>query len=296
MSQLRFLVVDDAAFIRDLLKKSLRNCFPGCLVIDVNSAPKAQAALKTQIFDLILCDWEMPEMTGEDFLRWIRASENYQQMPFIMVTSRGEKDYIVKAVQAGVSDYIGKPFTPETLQTRVTRTLKKAGIAIPGFNRGGTTQGIANASVSVLTGGATISPSSAPPAASAISTAAAGAMAAFGGKKETPKAAPAKTTARGQAQINFASGYIAQSVVRDISLQRLNCLVKREDKLPQILENVVVSIVENEGASVARLNGYVHSIVAMENSIDSSALQLIIRFVDDDPEKLDLLSRYIEKL
>lgn len=293
MSQLRFLVVDDATFIRDLLKKTLRNCFPGCMVIDVNSAPKAQAALKGQLFDVILCDWEMPEMTGEDFLRWIRSSDHYKDMPFIMVTSRGEKDFIIKAVQAGVSDYIGKPFTPETLQTRVTKVLKKAGIAIPGFGRGGSTQGIANSSVSVLTGGATTGNTT----NASASSSATDAMAIFGGKKEPEKSPePAKTAVRGQAQINFASGHIAQSIVRDISLQRMNCLIKREDKLPQILENVVVSIVENDGENVARLNAYVHSISAIENSIDSSALQLIIRFVDDDPEKLDLLSRHIEKL
>lgn len=295
MSQLRFLVVDDATFIRDLLKKSLRNCFPNCLVIDVNSAAKAQAALKTQKFDVILCDWEMPEMTGEEFLRWIRASEHYKDMPFIMVTSRGEKDYIVKAVQAGVSDYLGKPFNAETLQNRVTKVLKKSGIAIPGFGRGGTTQGIANASVSVLTGGASATSSSSNNSSS--NSAAADAMAAFGGgKKEVPKPAPAKTAVRGQAQINFASGYIAQAIVRDISLQKLNCLIKRETTLPQILETAVVSIVENDGENVARLNAYVHSISAIENSAESSALQMIIRFVDDDPAKLDLLSRYIEKL
>jgi CheY-like chemotaxis protein len=294
MSQLRFLVVDDATFIRDLLKKSLRNCFPGCMVVDVNSAPKAQAALKTQLVDLILCDWEMPEMTGEDFLRWIRASDAYKDIPFIMVTSRGEKDFIIKAVQAGVSDYIGKPFTPETLQNRITKALKKAGIAIPGFARGGSTQGIANSSVSVLTGGS----SSSTPKENQSPGAAAEATAIFGGAKPAPvKSAPAeKKAVRGQAQINFASGHIAQSIVRDISLQKMNCLVKREDKLPQILEQAVVSIVENDGENVARLNAYVHSISAIENSIDSSALQLIIRFVDDDPDKLDLLSRYIEKL
>ena len=294
MSQLRFLVVDDATFIRDLLKKSLRNCFPGCMVVDVNSAPKAQAALKTQLVDLILCDWEMPEMTGEDFLRWIRASEAYKHIPFIMVTSRGEKDFIIKAVQAGVSDYIGKPFTPETLQNRVTKALKKAGIAIPGFGRSGSTQGIANSSVSVLTGGS----SNATPKENESTGAAAEAMSIFGGNKPTPAkpAAAEKKAVRGQAQINFASGHVAQSIVRDISLQKMNCLVKREDKLPQILEQAVVSIVENDGENVARLNAYVHSISAIENSIDSSALQLIIRFVDDDPDKLDLLSRYIEKL
>lgn len=280
MSQLRFLVIDDAAFIRDLLKKNLRNCFPGCLIVDVNSATKAQATLKTQAFDIILCDWEMPEMSGEEFLRWIRANENYKHLPFIMVTSRSEKDFIIKAIQAGVNDYIGKPFTPETLQSHITRTLKKAGIAIPNMiSRSAVTQGIANASVSVLTNNATAS------ASQLLNKAA-----------EEKPAPPIKKTSRGQAQINFSNGQTSQSLIRDISLQRMSCIIKRDEKLPQILDNVVVSIVENDSTNVARLNAYIHSISALENSIDSSTFQLILRFVDDDPEKLDLLSRYIERL
>jgi hypothetical protein len=63
-----------------------------------------------------------------------------------------------------------------------------------------------------------------------------------------------------------------------------------------ILEPVVISIFEVEGENVARLNGYVHSIQAAENRIDAGVLKLVIRFVDDDPAKLDLLSRFIEKL
>ncbi len=101
--------------------------------------------------------------------------------------------------------------------------------------------------------------------------------------------------ARGQAQLNFA-GYSAACVIKDISLQMLNGAMKREGQIPALLEPVVISIVGNDGGDVARLNGYVHSLTAGENRIDPAVIRLSIRFVDDDPAKLELLSLYIEKL
>jgi len=292
MQPLKFLVVDDATFIRDLLKKQLRDGFPGCQVTDVASAAKAQVALKTQRFDLILCDWEMPEMTGEEFLLWLRAHPQHGELPLIMVTSRGEREFVMKAVQAGVSEYLGKPFKPETLFAKVAKVLGKTGRKVDAPAKTmGQTQGIAGASVSVLTGGSDRvinTPASAKPAVIDSPLLA---------PKPTAAARPAapKAVARGQAQLNFA-GSSAQCVIKDISLQMLNGAMKREDHIPALLEPVVISIVGNDGGDVARLNGYVHSLTAGENRIDPAIIKLSIRFVDDDPSKLEMLSHYIEKL
>jgi CheY-like chemotaxis protein len=269
MQSLRFLVVDDASFIRDMMKKQLRDAFPGCQITDAPSAVRAQSLLRSQRFDLVLCDWEMPEMSGEEFLRWLRAQPAYAELPFVMVTSRGERDYVLKAVQAGVSEYLGKPFKPEALVAKVNKVLGRA-LAGAASRSVGATQGIAGASVAVLTG------QSAPAAAKGA-------------------AAPKRAMARGQAQLNFA-GFSAQCVIKDLSLQMLSAVMKREQGVPAILEPVVISIVESEGQDVARLNGYVHAIQAGENRIDSAVLKLVIRFVDDDPAKLETLSRYIGKL
>lgn len=279
MQVLKFLVVDDANFIRDMIKKQLRDAYPGCQISDAPSATKAQIILKTQKVDLILCDWEMPEMTGEEFLRWLRDQSNHKDVPFIMVSSRGERDFIVKAVQAGVSDYLGKPFKPEMLIGKIDKQLRKAGkdLSTPARVSSGLTQGIAGASISVLMGQGT----PAPPVAKPV--------------KEPTVTAKSKTVARGQAQLNFP-GFNTTCVIKDVSLQTLSGIIKREQQLPAILEPVVISIFEVEGGDVARLNGYVHSIQAAENRIDATVLKLVIRFVDDDPAKLDLLSRFIEKL
>jgi CheY-like chemotaxis protein len=292
MQVLKFLVVDDATFIRDMVKKQLRDAYPGCQIVDAPSAVKAQTLLKTQKVDLILCDWEMPEMTGEEFLRWLRTQPQHQDVPFIMVSSRGERDFIVKAVQAGVSDYLGKPFKPEMLIGKIDKQLRKAGkdSTAPARAPGGITQGIAGASIAVLTGGGqSASVPSKPKSETGVLPAA------FAQPAQPAPAAKPKTVARGQAQLNFP-GFSATCVIKDISLQLLSGIIKREEQLPMILEPVVISIFEVEGENVARLNGYVHSIQAAENRIDAGVLKLVIRFVDDDPAKLDLLSRFIEKL
>lgn len=291
MQVLKFLVVDDATFIRDMIKKQLRDAYPGCQISDAPSAVKAQVILKSQKVDLILCDWEMPEMTGEEFLRWLREQPHHKDVPFIMVSSRGERDFIVKAVQAGVSDYLGKPFKPEMLIGKVDKQLRKAGkdLSTPGRAASGSTQGMAGASIAVLMGGTAPTPAPKPAAKEAVTAFS------FGAPAAAPSAAKSKTVARGQAQLNFPS-FSTTCVIKDISLQLLSGIVKREEQLPAILEPVVISIFEVEGGDVARLNGYVHSIQAAENRIDASVLKLVIRFVDDDPAKLDLLSRFIEKL
>ena len=81
--------------------------------------------------------------------------------------------------------------------------------------------------------------------------------------------------------------------MNSVTLQAMSGVIKRGDLLPTILEPVVISIVQNEGEDVARLNGYVNSMQAAENRIDANVLKLGIRFVDDDPIKLEQLSRYI---
>ncbi|MFT3929419.1 MAG: response regulator [Spongiibacteraceae bacterium] len=290
MQVFKFLVVDDAAFIRDMIKKQLRDAYPGCQISDAPSAVKAQVMLKTQKVDLILCDWEMPDMTGEEFLRWLREQPHHKDVPFIMVSSRGERDFIVKAVQSGVSDYLGKPFKPDMLIGKVDKQLRKAGkdLSMPTRSSSGNLPGVAGASIAVLTGGA-----AAPVAKAAKETT----ITSFNlGASSTPTpAAKPKTVARGQAQLTFP-GFNTTCVIKDISLQMMSGIIKREEQLPAIFEPLVISIVEADGGDVARLNGYVHSIQAAENRIDASVLKIVIRFVDDDPAKLDLLSRFIEKL
>src|SRR5690554_7907254 len=96
MAKVSALVVDDAPFIRDLIKKALRSHFPGLQIEEAVNGSKARQLLARTSFDLILCDWEMPEMSGLELLEWFRGQPGQQKTPFIMVTSRGDRDNVVQ--------------------------------------------------------------------------------------------------------------------------------------------------------------------------------------------------------
>ncbi|MFL1523619.1 response regulator [Pseudomonas sp. O230] len=306
MSKVSVLVVDDASFIRDLVKKCLRNYFPGIRIEDAVNGKKAQAILAREAFDLVLCDWEMPEMSGLELLTWCREQDNLKTMPFVMVTSRGDKENVVQAIQAGVSGYVSKPFTNEQLLTKVKQALNKVGKLDTLMNSAPTKMNSAfgNDSLSALTGGKPAVASVAPAAASAapIARPAAAAPAAAAPSRgllnsppvKAPVASAAPSGGRGQGQLRLPNG-IQQCVIKALSLKEALLVVKRSEALPQVLDSAVLDLEQGDNAEVARLNGYLHAIVAHEQKPDSEWLQLTFRFVDQDAQKLDYISRLIAR-
>ena len=298
MSKVSVLVVDDATFIRDLVKKGLRDNFPGIQIEEAVNGRKAQQLLGRQTVDLILCDWEMPEMSGLELLTWCRGEEAHKTTPFIMVTSRGDKENVVQAIQAGVSDYIGKPFSNEQLVTKVKKALHRAGklkaLAASAPPKMLSTGAFANDSLAALTGGnAEVVKPAAKPAAKP-SAAAADAAAAFAKPAAPAAKASAAPVGRGQGQLRLPNGSMA-CVIKALSLKEALLVVKRAELLPQVLESAVLDLEQGEAAETARLNGYLHAVAALEPKPDSEWLQLTFKFVDRDPQKLDYLSRLIAR-
>jgi DNA-binding response OmpR family regulator len=292
MSKVSVLVVDDATFIRDLVKKGLRDHFPGVQIAEAINGRKAQQLLARQTIDLILCDWEMPELSGLELLSWCREQDNLKTIPFIMVTSRGDKENVVQAIQAGVSDFIGKPFSNEQLVTKVKKALSRAGKlqalmagTAPKMLSGG---GFANDSLAALTGGQAEVVKPTAPVASAAPAARPAAPAA------SAKSAGQAPGGRGQGQLRLSGGSM-NCVVKALSLKDAQLVVKRTELLPQVLESAVLDLEQGEGGEVARLNGYLHAVAALEPRPDSEWLLLNFKFVDRDPQKLDYLSRLIAR-
>ena len=278
MSKVSVLVVDDASFIRDLIKNCLRNYFPGIRIEDAVNGRKAQTLLTREAFDLVLCDWEMPEMSGLELLSWCREQDKLKTLPFIMVTSRGDKENVIQAIQAGVSDFVSKPFTNEQLLSKVKKAFTKAGLLDSVMASAPTRMSSAfgNDSLNALTGGKAQVVTSAPVAPA---------------PRPAPVAAPALTS-RGQGQLRLPSG-TQTCVIKALSLKEALLVVRRGEVLPQVLDSAVLDLEQGESAEVARLNGYVHAIVAFEPKPDSAWLQLTFRFVDQDADKMNYLSRLI---
>lgn len=289
MSKVNVLVVDDAPFIRDLVRKCLRNAFPGMTIDDAVNGRKAMALLGKEAFDLVLCDWEMPEMSGLELLTWCRQQPELKNLQFIMVTSRGDKENVIQAIQAGVSDFVGKPFTNEQLLTKVKKALSKIGKLDSVMSSGPAriNSAFANDSLNALTAGKPevakiTAPAAAPAPARPLVSAAA------------PAPATPAPTGRGQGQLRLASGMQA-CVIKALSLKEALLVVRRGETLPQVLEGAVLNLEQGENAEVARLNGYLHAVVALEPKPDSDWLQLTFKFVDQDAQKLDYLSRLIAR-
>ncbi|PUA28060.1 MAG: response regulator [Cellvibrio sp. 79] len=288
---IRILVVDDATFIRDMIKKQLRDKIPGAEIIDAPDGARALAQMKNQSVDLILSDWEMPNMTGAELLSTVRAMPNSEKTPFIMISSRGDRNHIVKAIELGVSDYLSKPFSAEELLKKVFKQLKVVGKTPAQRASGATTQGIAFASVDVLTGGRAES-AAAPKPVNPFANSSASAL----GAKPAIKAVDTPKTAKGKAQLRFANNRTFNCVIREMSLQLMNGLMQRTDDLPGVFEQAVVDIETGDGNNLARVNGYVHSIQAGENRPDTNVVKIVIRFVDNDAEKFETLSKYIAQM
>jgi CheY-like chemotaxis protein len=289
MSKVSVLVVDDASFIRDLVKKGLRDHFPGIQIDEAINGRKAQQMLSRQSFDLILCDWEMPELSGLELLGWCREQDSLKTTPFIMVTSRGDKENVVQAIQAGVSDFIGKPFSNDQLITKVRKALSRAGkleaLAASAPSVKTLNSPFGNDSLSALTGGKAEVVQPARGAAPAAAPAA---------PRASAKPAAQAPAGRGQGQLRLTGG-TQSCVIKALSLKEALLVVRRGDSLPQVLESAVLDLEQGEGGEVARLNGYLHAVAALEPKPDSDWLQLTFKFVDRDPQKLDYLSRLIAR-
>ncbi|RYG62271.1 MAG: response regulator [Alphaproteobacteria bacterium] len=119
---MRILVVDDAQTMRRIIVNLLRQLgFTN--MTEADDGTTAWEKLSSEHVDLIISDWNMPKMTGIDLLKRVRESETYKTTPFIMVTAEGKRENVIAAVQAGVSNYIVKPFNAATLKEKMTKVI-----------------------------------------------------------------------------------------------------------------------------------------------------------------------------
>lgn len=122
--EMKILVVDDFATMRKVVKNLLKQAgFEN--VVEAEDGVVALRLLKSQKIDFIVSDWNMPNMTGLELLKAVRADQELAGTPFLMVTAEALQDNVVAAVKAGVSNYIVKPFTAEVLNEKIMKIMEK---------------------------------------------------------------------------------------------------------------------------------------------------------------------------
>ncbi len=125
----KFLVVDDFATMRKIIKKVLMELGYSQIEEADDGKPglaAMQAAAQSgKPFGFVISDWNMPGMTGIEFLKAAKADPNLRSTPFMLVTAESEQKNIIEAAQAGVSDYVVKPFNAQTLRAKLERVYAK---------------------------------------------------------------------------------------------------------------------------------------------------------------------------
>ncbi len=124
---MKFLVVDDFSTMRRIVRNLLKEL--GFTNVDeAEDGVVALQKLKTGAFEFVVSDWNMPNMTGIELLRAIRADDSLKHLPVMMVTAEAKKENIIEAAQAGANGYVVKPFTAATLEEKLNKIFEKLGM------------------------------------------------------------------------------------------------------------------------------------------------------------------------
>ncbi len=127
-ADMKILVIDDMATMRKIIKNMLMKIgFKNITEADDGATALPMIENAQQIgdpYEFIVSDWNMPQMTGLDLLKNLRSRDEYKKLPFLMITAEAEQGNVVIAVQAGVNNFIVKPFSAETLKEKITKIFK----------------------------------------------------------------------------------------------------------------------------------------------------------------------------
>jgi two-component system chemotaxis response regulator CheY len=121
----RILVVDDEAAMRRMVRRMLHQL--GYDNVDENDGTTVLTGLKRYAYDLVICDWQMAPNSGLEVLEFVRADPDLKALPFILLTAETTAAAVTAALNTGATDYIAKPFSAQTLATKVERVLAPKG-------------------------------------------------------------------------------------------------------------------------------------------------------------------------
>jgi len=123
MADINVLVVDDSGTMRRIIKNTLKQAGFGN-VLEAENGREALTKLNSEKIDLILTDWNMPEMDGLTFVKKVKENDNFKTIPILMITTRSVKSDIIDAMKSGVNNYVVKPFTPQVIKEKIAQVLQ----------------------------------------------------------------------------------------------------------------------------------------------------------------------------
>ena len=121
---MKILTVDDFSTMRRIIRNMLRQ-LGYTNIVEAEDGAEALSLLQRERVDFVISDWNMPNMSGLELLKAIRADEHLKPLPVLLVTAEALKENVVEAVKAGVNNYVVKPFTAETLKGKIDAIFKE---------------------------------------------------------------------------------------------------------------------------------------------------------------------------
>ncbi|MDR1030956.1 MAG: response regulator [Treponema sp.] len=115
------LVVDDSRIMRNIVKNTFSLMKIPCQFIEASNGQEALLQLQSHKINLVLLDWNMPQLSGIDFLKQARAQPEYAKLPIIMITSEAAKYNVIEALKAGATDYIIKPVNERNFRDKLAK-------------------------------------------------------------------------------------------------------------------------------------------------------------------------------
>ena len=119
---MRFLIVDDSSTMRRIIINTL-NKLGHTECHEAANGREGIDRLSTTPVDLVITDWNMPEMSGIEFVKAVRANDATKKLPVLMVTTNAAEDDIKEALRAGVNNSVDKPFTPDTIKDKIASAI-----------------------------------------------------------------------------------------------------------------------------------------------------------------------------
>ena len=117
-ADIKIMCVDDFSTMRRIIKTLLKQ-IGYQNILEAEDGAQALHLLKSEAVDFIISDWNMPKMTGLELLRAVRSEDQLKAIPFLMITADSEKEKVIEAIRAGVSNYIVKPFNADILKGKM---------------------------------------------------------------------------------------------------------------------------------------------------------------------------------
>lgn len=126
MPDVSVLIADDSSTVRKLVRKSIESRLGFNNIHEAGDGAEAIKMLQAHEIDIVISDWEMPKQNGDELLLEMRGNAKWKEIPFIMMTTHAERDFLVTAIQLGVTAYIVKPFSPTELEDTVRKAWNSA--------------------------------------------------------------------------------------------------------------------------------------------------------------------------